>query len=166
MSNLKPDAVFDGLQHIDLEFLKGHHIKGILLDIDNTLFDMSYYLSEDIINWVKSAKEKGFSILVLSNTYHKEKFEIIKSNLDIEIISFAKKPSKSGFLRAAKQMKLKNDEIAMIGDQIFTDVVGANRVGMFSIYVKPINKKEYWYTAWKRPIEKMILKHYGYKFTG
>ncbi len=53
-------------------------------------------------------------------------------------------------------------EIAMIGDQILTDVVGANRFNMFSIYVKPINKKEYWYTAWKRPIEKLILKHFGY----
>ncbi len=52
--------------------------------------------------------------------------------------------------------------IAMVGDQVFTDVFGANRVDMFSIYVKPINKKEYWYTAWKRPIEGLILKHYGY----
>ena len=162
MSNLKPDAVFDGLQHVDFDLLKKNNIKGILLDIDNTLFDMSFKLSEDVINWVKSAKEQGFSVLVLSNTYHKEKFEIIKSFLDIEIISFAKKPSKSGFLRAAKQLNLQNNEITMIGDQIFTDVMGANRVGMFSIYVRPINKKEYWYTAWKRPIESMILKHFGY----
>jgi predicted HAD superfamily phosphohydrolase YqeG len=52
--------------------------------------------------------------------------------------------------------------IAMIGDQVLTDVVGANRVGMFSIYVKPVSKKDYWYTAWKRPLEALILKHYGY----
>ena len=162
MSNLKPDAVFDGLQHVDFELLKSHNIKGILLDIDNTIFDISFEISDQVKDWVKRAKENGFSILVLSNTNNKQKFDIITSGLDVEIISFAKKPSKSGFIRAAKQLNLPNEEVAMIGDQVFTDVMGANRVGMFSIYVKPINKKEYWYTAWKRPIESMILKHYGY----
>ncbi len=63
-------------------------------------------------------------------------------------------------------MKLLNmtaKELVMVGDQVFTDVYGANRVGMHNIYVNPINKKEFWYTAWKRPIEAMILKYYGYE---
>ena len=60
-----------------------------------------------------------------------------------------------------KQLALPANEIVMVGDQVLTDVVGANRVGMLSIYVKPINKKEYWYTAIKRPLESLILKHYG-----
>jgi predicted HAD superfamily phosphohydrolase YqeG len=53
-------------------------------------------------------------------------------------------------------------KLAMIGDQILTDVVGANRVGVLSVYVKPINKKEYWFTRIKRPLESLILKLCGY----
>jgi predicted HAD superfamily phosphohydrolase YqeG len=67
-----------------------------------------------------------------------------------------------GYIKGAKVLELPISEIAMVGDQILTDVVGANGVHMHSIYVRPINKKEYWYTAWKRPIEDFILKHYGY----
>lgn len=162
MGNLKPDAVFEGLQHIDIAFLKDKGIKGILLDIDNTLIDMSKVLQEDIINWVQDVKNNDIKVCILSNTNKEDKLVPISSKLGIDYVSFAKKPMKSGYIRAAEKLNLAYENIAMIGDQVLTDVVGANRVGMFSIYVKPINKKEYWYTAWKRPIENIILKHYGY----
>ena len=162
MGNLKPDAVFEGLKYIDIAFLKDKGIKGILLDIDNTLIDMSKVLQEDIINWVQDVKNNDIKVCILSNTNKEDKLVPISSKLGIDYVSFAKKPMKSGYIRAAEKLNLAYENIAMIGDQVLTDVVGANRVGMFSIYVKPINKKEYWYTAWKRPIENIILKHYGY----
>ena len=162
MSVLKPDAVFDGIADINYGFLKEHQIKGILLDIDNTLIDLSKVLSEKIIDWVKKAKEEGFKVCILSNTNKQDKLGPISKKLEIDYVSFAKKPAKSGYIRAAKHLDLPCENIAMIGDQVLTDVLGANRVNMFSIYVRPINKKEYWYTAWKRPIEGIILKHYGY----
>ena len=92
-----------------------------------------------------------------------EKIQPISEKLGIDYVGFAKKPAKSGYLNAIKKLDLPNKNVAMIGDQIFTDIMGANRVGIFSIYVKPINKKEYWYTAWKRPFEALLLKHYGYQ---
>lgn len=162
MSILKPDAVFDGVQHIDFDFLKKNNIKGLLLDTDNTLIDLRKIVSNEILDWVNKAKENGFSVMILSNTNNKEKVSSVAEKLNLEYIFFAKKPSKAGFLKAAEALKLSNENIAMIGDQVFTDVIGANRVGMFSIYVRPIDKKEYWYTAWKRPFESMILKHFGY----
>lgn len=162
MSILKPDAVFDGVEHIDFDFLKNHNIKGLLLDTDNTLIDLSKVVSDEIFDWVNKAKENGFLVMILSNTNNMEKVSNVAKKLDLEFIHFAKKPSKAGFLEAAKALNLSNENIAMIGDQVFTDVIGANRVGMFSIYVRPIDKKEYWYTAWKRPFESMILKHFGY----
>ena len=72
----------------------------------------------------------------------------------------AKKPLKSGFKKVAKKFELENKNIAAIGDQIFTDVVGANRCGMFSILVNPINKKDIWITKLKRPLEEKIIKLY------
>ena len=162
MRLLKPDCVFEGIQYIDFEFLKSKNLQGILLDIDNTLIDMSKKLEEPILNWVKKAKEQGFKVAILSNSNKLNKIIPISQALEIDYISFAKKPAKSGYLRAAKLLDLPPNNICMIGDQVLTDVWGANKVNMFSIYVKPINKKEYWYTAWKRPIESMILKHFGF----
>ena len=67
------------------------------------------------------------------------------------------KPLKRGFKKIEKETQIKGENIAVVGDQIFTDVLGGNRSGMFTILVEPIdNKKDYWYTAWKRPIENKI----------
>ena len=67
------------------------------------------------------------------------------------------KPLKRGFKKIEKETQIQAENIAVVGDQIFTDVLGGNRSGMFTILVEPIdNKKDYWYTAWKRPIENKI----------
>lgn len=160
MKNLKPDLIYKGVQYINLTELKSRGIKGILLDIDNTLIDYTKHLSNEVIEWVKEAKNQGFKLCILSNSNKLEKITKVADKLNLEYIIFAKKPSKAGFLKAAKQLKLENSEIAMVGDQVFTDVLGANKVKMLSIYVEPINSKEYWYTKWKRPIESVILKHF------
>ena len=57
-------------------------------------------------------------------------------------------------------LKIKEENIAVVGDQIFTDIIGGNKCQMFTILVEPINKKDYWYTAWKRPLENKIKNKY------
>ena len=86
--------------------------------------------------------------------------EAVAKILEVPYIFFAKKPFKSGFMRAKKILKLESENIAVVGDQIFTDVIGANRCGMFSILVKPIEEKDYLLTRIKRPLEKFIIKRY------
>ena len=66
------------------------------------------------------------------------------------------KPLKRGFKKIQKELQVENEKIAVIGDQLFTDILGGNRCKMFTILVDPINPKDYWYTAWKRPIENAI----------
>lgn len=163
MKNLEPKLIYKGVQYIEFSELKKRKIEGILLDIDNTLIDYSKKLSNEVIDWVDKAREQGFKLCILSNSNKLEKITKVADKLKMEYISFAKKPSKTGYLKAAKLLNLENSKIAMVGDQVFTDVLGANKVGMLSIYVEPINKKEYWYTKWKRPIESMILKYFKNK---
>ena len=69
------------------------------------------------------------------------------------------KPLKIGFKKVQKQLQEPFERLAIVGDQIFTDIIGGNRCKMFTILVDPIEEKEYWYTAWKRPIEKRIKKN-------
>ena len=87
---------------------------------------------------------------------NKKKVENVSKKLNIPYINFAKKPLKMGFLKTKKELKEEADKIGVVGDQIFTDIVGGNRCNMFTILVDPIEEKDFFYTAWKRPLENKI----------
>ncbi|MBR4110787.1 MAG: YqeG family HAD IIIA-type phosphatase [Clostridia bacterium] len=158
MKKLLPILRYRGVEHIEFEKLDRHNVKGILLDVDNTLIDYHKNLSDKIVKWVQEAKNKGFKICILSNSNKEEKIKKVADALEIKYIMFARKPLQAGFKKAINLLELKPENIAMIGDQVFTDVLGANIANMVSVYVDPIDRKEYWYTSWKRPIEDFILR--------
>ena len=140
----------------DQELIK-NKIKLLILDVDNTLIDYYKNLSDSVINWSKEMKGQGIKLYILSNTNDEEKVKKVAQKLDIPYKHFAMKPLKRGFKKIEKETQIQAENIAVVGDQIFTDVLGGNRSGMFTILVEPIdNKKDYWYTAWKRPIENKI----------
>ena len=93
---------------------------------------------------------------ILSNTNKKEKVRAVAEKLSIPYEMFAKKPFKKGFLKIQKILNIKPENIAVVGDQLFTDIIGGNRCNMFTILVDPVDKKDYWYTAWKRPLENKL----------
>ena len=154
---LFPDMYYKNVQSIDLNDLKKYNVKGIAIDVDNTLIDYKQVVSDEVIDWVKKIKNAGYKICILSNSNNKNKVKKVADVLELDYIMVAKKPFKTGFKKVLKHLDLPKENIAVIGDQVFTDVLGANRMDMISIYVEPINKKEYWYTKWKRPIEAFIL---------
>ena len=149
MKKIYPKAYFSSVLDIKIGFLIKNKIKALILDVDNTLIDYNKNLSEDIIKWSHELQGQGIKMYILSNTTKK---------LEIEYEYFAKKPSKKGFLEVQNKLKLKPESIAVVGDQIFTDVIGGNRCKMFTILVDPVDEKDFWYTAWKRPIENKIKK--------
>lgn len=153
-----PNAYFNKVEEITIEFLNKNKIKALILDIDNTLIDQSKVMTKSVENWAKELKGQGMKLYILSNSNKKEKVKNIAKILDIPYIFFGKKPLKSGFKKAKKELKEKEENIAVVGDQIFTDVIGGNRCNMFTILVEPINEKDFWYTKWKRPIENRIKK--------
>lgn len=85
---------------------------------------------------------------------------MVAEKLQIPYISFGMKPLKRGLNKAKKILDLKSENIAVIGDQIFTDVIGANRNKMFSILVKPLETKDIFITRIKRPLEEAIIRKY------
>ncbi len=110
--------------------------------------------------WCNNLKGQGIKFYILSNTNKKQKVEKVSKELDVPFIMFAKKPFKSGFMKVQKELEIDNKQIAVVGDQIFTDVIGANNVNMFSILTKPIDKRDILVTKIKRPIENLIIKKY------
>jgi hypothetical protein len=164
MKNLYPNLYLKKVEDITIEILIKNKIKLLILDVDNTLIDFYRNLSEEVINWTKEMKGQGIKLYILSNTNDKTKVENVAQKLDIPYKNLATKPLKRGFRYIEKQLKIKPENIAVVGDQIFTDVFGGNRCKMFTILVEPIDKtKDYWYTAWKRPIENKIKKRYKSK---
>ena len=157
---LYPKADFKKVSEITLDFLNQNRIKALILDVDNTLIDYYSNLSEDTIYWIKKLKENKIKLYILSNTNKKQKVENISKKLEIPYRHFAKKPLKSGFLKVQKVLQEEPENIAVVGDQLFTDIIGGNRCKMFTILVEPINKKDIWITIWKRPLENFIKKNY------
>ena len=157
---LYPDAYLENIKEITLDFLNKKNIKGLILDIDNTLIDYDKKLLEGTDEWCENLKQNGIKLMILSNTNKVKKVEKVAKILDLEYIYFAHKPNKKGFLKAQKLLNLEANQIATVGDQVFTDVWGGHRVGMYTILTKPIDKRDILITRIKRPFENIVIRRY------
>ena len=157
---LYPKAHFNNVREITINYLQNNKINALILDVDNTLIDYDKNLSKETIEWVKNLKKDGIKLYILSNTNKKEKVRTVAEKLETEYIYFAKKPLKRGFKKVQEKLQEKSENIAVVGDQIFTDIVGGNRCKMFTILVEPIAEKDIWITMLKRPLENAIKNRY------
>ena len=145
---------------INVDYLKANNINALILDVDNTLLDFDLNIVTGLEEWHNKLKENNIKCIILSNSNKEETVKMVADLLKIPYIKFATKPLKRGFKKAKEVLKEKSENIAVVGDQIFTDVVGANRCKMFSILVKPVDEKDLWMTKFKRPLENLIIKKY------
>ncbi|MGI6360815.1 MAG: YqeG family HAD IIIA-type phosphatase [Bacillota bacterium] len=139
-----PDLFVKTIYDIPLERLREMGIRGLIFDLDNTItMHDQLEISSRALKWFKTLKEQGFKVCILSNNSGgrvKESADI----MGIECVSRAKKPRRQGFYRAFETLGTKPQETAMVGDQLFTDIWGGNRAGVFTILVEPISSKEMW----------------------
>jgi HAD superfamily phosphatase (TIGR01668 family) len=158
-----PDLYYDSIRHIDLDALKDKGIEGLILDIDNTLVPMhTKDADENAIGWVAELKKKGFKVCILSNAA-KKRVARFNKEMSVTAIHRAYKPAGKAFLMAAEKMGLKPENVAVVGDQVFTDIYGGNKANMLTILVKPIDKKEILYVRLKRWPEKYIVSSFKRK---
>ncbi len=155
-----PKVILDKVQDISIEKLDKNNIKGLILDIDNTLVpEHMKEADENAVKWIERIKGAGFKLCIVSNASKKR---VIKFNerLQLYAIHRASKPGTKAFEKAGRLMDFKNENIAVVGDQIFTDIYGGNRVNMFTILVTPIHKRESFFVMMKRLPEKLVLRSY------
>lgn len=155
---LKPKVYVDSIYNIDLKKLKKvKNIKGIIVDLDNTLVAWGKKeVSQRVIDWVKEAKKLELKICIVSNTNSKRVAELAKI-FDIPYHSKYFKPFSIAFNNGLKILDTKKSETAVIGDQIFTDIWGGNRLKLLTILVAPIAKKDSIGTFLHRNFEKIII---------
>lgn len=161
-----PSLAVDSIRDITVELLDKNNIKGLILDIDNTLVPNHVAdADENTVQWIEGMKSAGFKLCIVSNA-SKKRVVRFNDRLQLYAVHRATKPGTRAFEKAGRMMDFKNKNIAVVGDQIFTDIFGGNRVGMFTILVKPIDKHEGSLVKFKRILEKRILKRYARKIAG
>lgn len=145
---------------ITVQYLKDNNIKALMLDVDNTLLDFDLNIIEGLEQWYEELKKENIKCIIVSNSNKLKKVKMISELLEIPYVMFATKPFKRGFKKAQKILDVNYENIGVVGDQIFTDIIGANRLKMFSILVHPIAEKDLWMTKIKRPLEELVIKKY------
>jgi len=155
---LRPKVYVDSICNIDLKkLIKVKNIKGILIDLDNTLVAWGKKeVSQKNIDWVNEAKKLGLKICIVSNTNSKRVAELAKI-FDVPYHSKYFKPFSVAFNSGLKILDTKKSETVVIGDQIFTDIWGGNRLKLLTILVTPIVKKDSIGTFLHRNLEKTII---------
>lgn len=139
-----PDCVFDTIFDITPEFLKKRGIRGALIDIDGTVSSHRVKLpTEALCAYVESLQRAGIKVVFLSNN-KKARVGMFSDPMGVAWVSRATKPLTRGFRKGADKLGLPMHEVAVIGDQIFTDVLGGNRMGALTCQVQSIDRGEFW----------------------
>ncbi len=157
----KTDVDFAFRRTVDItpKFLKKHGIKGLILDVDNTLTTHDNPVpAEGIVKWLENMKKNGIKLIIVSNN-HAERVKPFADPLGLDFVSDSGKPLKKGYTAAMKKMGLSRHETAAVGDQLFTDVWGANFAGVKMLYVDPmeLEPKSKRFIRFKRVLEKPFL---------
>lgn len=156
---LTPNMQVRKITDITIEMLKENNIKGMILDVDNTLIDLDRVPLEGIIEWMDNMKNEGIKFCIASNSLKKDKIEKVAKMLDIPYVHFSAKPTKIGLKKAKQILGIENSKnIAEVGDQLFTDVLGTNRMKMFSILTEPLCEEKVKINNLKRKLEKRVLR--------
>lgn len=160
LKKLYPYEYIKSVFCIDYQKLYNKGYRGIIFDIDNTLVHHGNDSTIEVDNLFKVIQSIGFKTLILSNN-NEERVKRFLKHIDSLYICDANKPKKDNFLKAVKILELKKKEIVVIGDQIFTDILGANRSGLDSILVEFIREENETYIGKRRQLENIILKIYS-----
>ena len=157
---LVPDFRFKTFDEASVEFLVSLGIRGVILDIDNTLEPYEHSdPGEHVVAWLDSLNKAGIKTAIVSNN-NRERVERFNQNLKMPAYFKAGKPFRKNLLLAMRDMGTNKSNTVMMGDQVFTDVWAARNAGIKAILVPPINDKRDPLTRFKRVLEKPILKKY------
>lgn len=154
-----PSEYVKNIYQITPQNLKERGIKGIITDLDNTLIEWDRpSATPELIKWFKSMNEGGIKVTVVSNNNEK-RVKLFSDPLQIPFIHRARKPMTRAFRRALTSMQLQPEEVVVIGDQLLTDVLGGNRLGLHTILVVPVAQSDGFATQFNRKIERRIMKN-------
>ncbi len=159
LQSFYPDCYMSSAYDIDFAKYYESGYRGIIFDIDNTLVCHGAPADERSIALIFGLKEMGYKIMLLSNN-KEPRVKMFNDAVQVSYIYKAGKPGRAGYLKAMEIMQTDKENTLFVGDQLFTDVWGAKRTGIYSILTKPIDPKEEIQIVLKRYLEKIVLFFY------
>ena len=159
MDKITPHMYLENIFAIPHDELKENGIRGMIFDLDNTITEWhSSLISREAKQFLADLQAAEVKFCLLSNNRGKRVREMAEA-LGMDYVTNARKPFKKGYLDACEIMGLKPAEAAMVGDQLFTDIYGGRKAGVYTILVKPIGKREMWGTKnISRRLERLVWR--------
>lgn len=158
MEKYVPDIYQKSIYDINYQKLWNQGIKCLMFDLDNTLVTPSTKKpTDDVKNLFKKLKKMGFRVIIFSNS-SKRRVKPFKDELEVDCSASSRKPCKKKFLKVLSFYNYTITEVAIIGDQIMTDVLGGNKIGILTILVTPICKKDMILTKFNRIAERIVIR--------
>jgi HAD superfamily (subfamily IIIA) phosphatase, TIGR01668 len=163
LQKLCPRVQAESVLELDLSELQKVGIRGIIFDLDNTLVEWKQEnITPEVIKLVSRFKDAGFKMCILSNALE-HRVEAVANLLEIPYVSRAAKPRKLPFKKALEYMDTEPEETAVVGDQLFTDILGGNRMELYTIWTPPLSDTEFISTKAVRQIERLVIKRFRRK---
>ena len=161
MSLFYPNLYLKSITGLTPGLLRQWGVRGLILDVDNTLTTHdSPTPCPEVLRWLEVMRAHHIEMIILSNNTAR-RIEPFAKALGMGFVAHAKKPLASGYRRAAAELELDKSELALVGDQIFTDILGGNLWGVRTILVRPMQPESTRLFMLKRRLERSILKAYG-----
>ena len=152
-----PDKYYKTIYHIDYDKLFRQGIKCILFDLDNTLVPADVNkASRKLKKLIYDLKVKGFRVVIMSNS-SKNRVNIFKNELLVDSVFLANKPKPEKFLKIMQAYNLKENEVVMIGDELVTDIMGANKLDILTIYINPISNINHYTSFVNKKFEQVMI---------
>lgn len=156
--SLAPDLYYRSVRDIDLDELKRRGVETLLVDLDNTLLPRdTNVVPAEICEWAREVERAGFNICLISNNWHARVSSVAES-LGCQLVSKAIKPLPPAFLLGLKRTRCSRRHAAVVGDQLFTDMLGGKLLGMTTVMVLPLSKTDLPHTLFLRKIERLVLR--------
>ena len=155
-----PSAYVNSVHDVDFEAFSKKGYRAVLFDIDNTLVCHGAPATPEIIAFFEALRGMGYQAMVMSNNKEPRVKSFAEAVGGIGYVYKANKPAKKSYLQCMEKMGTDTTNTLFVGDQLFTDVWGAKRCGIYSILVKPIDKKEEIQIVFKRYLERIVLHFY------
>jgi HAD superfamily phosphatase (TIGR01668 family) len=156
---LQPDETVRNIHEINFVKLRRQGIRALILDIDDTLIPRKVNdISPQVFEWAVARRQEGFKLCLTSNSRHPLRVKYIGDTLKVPAMALGFKPLPFAFWNSLKVLEAGPEETAMIGDQLFMDILGANLVNLYSIYVKHLSEETFLPRQWMRRLEKWVLE--------
>lgn len=163
MRYFSPNLYYSSYLDIELSLLKKKGFTNLFFDIDNTLVAHDQELPDaTVVHYLEQLQLDGFKVYLISNN-NESRVKRFAKILNVPHFWFSMKPLKRTYRKIIKEYNLNPKTIAVIGDQLLTDVLGANRMGLFVIYTQPLVKNDISFTKINRLFEKVIIKRLNNK---